>query len=348
MQASSTFLKILDLNLKDLNPASLVWVCVCARASLVQRKLTFAIRRLTSTTLTFEPNHSSPLARPCLTKDNPYRSTPALCLLSSEITAVPQKKGKKKDSQPTLFFFFVKIVPPLMWSICSSVVWAWTDVCLCLFFTSRQNYKIGNISRVCSSLMIAMGIAFSFRCPVWAQTKVIDAPCEQISVLCKTKQYRLLWIKLWCFVRGHTIFMYLYFCFSFTCVEIFPFFCSMILGFIFLFFFSVDFILDHFNCFYTLKLQKTNKKKCKWWTSMPHWTGSCQNPVKMTVKSVHEWFKVVCVGRVWELMWVNLCLWSQCYIFCQNWSDLLFYFVLEGWLSWWLSKVKALMLCKPI
>ena len=66
---------------------------------------------------------------------------------------------------------------------------------------------------------------------------------------------------------------------------------------------------------------------------MPHW--ELPEPCKVSVKSVHEWFKIVCVGRVWDLVWENLCLWSQCTISVE-----LEWFLLEGWLSWWLSKIK--------
>lgn len=55
----------------------------------------------------------------------------------------------------------------------------------------------------------------------------------------------------------------------------------------------------------------------------------------MSVKSVHEWFKIVCAGQVWELVWVNLRLCGRCTA-----SVKLERFLLEGWLSWWLSKVK--------
>lgn len=121
---------------------------------------------LTSTTPTFESNPSSLSARPCLTKDNLHRSAPAPCLLSSVITVVPQNHRLP-------FFFFVKYLQ----QCCVSM-----NMCVCAFLYIKAR----------KSCFTSWFDEYCFFChPAQEQTKVINALCEQISVLCKTKQYRV-------------------------------------------------------------------------------------------------------------------------------------------------------------
>lgn len=51
-------------------------------------------------------NSSSPLAHPCLTKDNPHRSAPVLCLLICDNSCATQKRRKKKKKIVTCFLVF--------------------------------------------------------------------------------------------------------------------------------------------------------------------------------------------------------------------------------------------------
>lgn len=77
-------------------------VCVCVSAACTVSVQTHLSHHcLTSTTLTFESNPSSPLARPCSTKDNPHRSAPAPCLLSCD-----NGRATKTTADLFLFFFF--------------------------------------------------------------------------------------------------------------------------------------------------------------------------------------------------------------------------------------------------
>lgn len=159
MQATAALCKLfdihlfkdLDLNLRDLNTReSCVCVCrlysVCSNTHLSRH----SSNCLTSTTMTFESNPSSPLARPCLTKDNPHRSAPAPCLLSSAITAVPQnpspfskKKEKKKSCHHLCKVFAV---------LCER-----EHLCVMCLFTSRQEKEQKNVT-----LASLIGIAFFF------------------------------------------------------------------------------------------------------------------------------------------------------------------------------------------
>ena len=180
------------------------------------------LHHLTSTTLTFDSNHSSPLARPCLTKDNLHRSAPAPCLLSSAITVVP------KNHRLPFFPLFLGIVPPLTYKYLQQCCMSVNRCVYAPFFTSRQNWKRKKRRENSHGLI---GIAFFCH---QEQMEVIDALCVQISVLCKTKQYITIWNKLWMFCKGpHYIYVSFvfsfFFFFSFTCVEVFPlFFCSVI------------------------------------------------------------------------------------------------------------------------
>lgn len=134
------------------------------------------LHHLTSTTLTFESSHSSPLARPCLTKDNLHRSAPAPCLLSSAITVVP-----KNHRLPFFSFIFGNRATTYLQvfaAICVSV-----NGCVYAPFLHQ-----GKTKREKKKRKFTWFDWYCFFCHQ-EQMEVIDALCEQISVLCKTKQY---------------------------------------------------------------------------------------------------------------------------------------------------------------
>lgn len=178
MQATAALCKLfdihlfkdLDLNLRDLNTReSCVCVCrlysVCSNTHLSRH----SSNCLTSTTMTFESNPSSPLARPCLTKDNPHRSAPAPCLLSSAITAVPQNPSpfsKKKEEKKNRATTYVKYL-----QCCVSV-----NTCVLCAFLHQGKKK----NRKMSHLLVWLVLLFFFFLfhPVQEQTKVINALCE--------------------------------------------------------------------------------------------------------------------------------------------------------------------------
>lgn len=165
------------------NSEVLLWHFCIVHSNAPQPSL---LHHLTSTTLTFESNSSSPLAHSCLTKDNPHRSPPALCLLSSVITAVPA-------NHRLLFFFLKRENLSSYFKLCHH----WPNVkylqqscermCVCAFLHQGKCKK-----KKMYTWVVLWGIAFCH--PVQEQTKVINAPCERISVLCKTKQYRIVWM----------------------------------------------------------------------------------------------------------------------------------------------------------
>lgn len=165
------------------------------------------LHHLTSTTLTFESSHSSPLARPCLTKDNLHRSAPAPCLLSSAITVVP-----KNHRLPFFSPLFLGIVPPLTYKYLQQFVWAWTDACMHLFYIKAK------LKERKKKRKFTWFDWYCFFCHQ-EQMEVIDALCEQISVLCKTKQYITVWNKLWMFCKGPH-YIYVSFVFSFFFVSL--------------------------------------------------------------------------------------------------------------------------------
>lgn len=178
MQATAALCKLfdihlfkdLDLNLRDLNTRESC-VCVCAAYTVSVQTHTWAVTPpncLTSTTMTFESNPSSPLARPCLTKDNPHRSAPAPCLLSSAITAVPQNPSpfsKKKERKKNRATTYVKYL-----QCCVSV-----NTCVLCAFLHQGKKK----NRKMSHLLVWLVLLFFFLFhPVQEQTKVINALCE--------------------------------------------------------------------------------------------------------------------------------------------------------------------------
>lgn len=133
--------------------------------------------------------------------------TPALCLLSPVITAVPLNH-------------------PLTFLLCK--IHFWFDFCFCFFVFSivphQSNVKYWRWS--CQSDRRCVNIKANFKRKngqyKWAvlmhvalchlvqkQTEVIGAPCEQISVLFKTEQYRTVWIHLSLF------YLIILFCFVF-------------------------------------------------------------------------------------------------------------------------------------
>ena len=180
-------------------PCVCLWVCclysVCSNTHTHRHTLLShpCSTRLTSTTLTFESNPSNPLARPCLTKDNPHRSAPAQCLPDSAITAVPQNYRLP-------FFFFVWIVPPLMWSIYNSVMCAWKHECAFLHRGKKQYINHRWLYDVyCVSPPSAKGNN---------ESMLFVSREKHLSI----EQYRVCNISCGCFVRGHIIFMYFLSC----------------------------------------------------------------------------------------------------------------------------------------
>lgn len=86
-------------------------------------------------------NPSSQSARPRLTKDNPID-------LPRRRVYSPPDNGCTTKPPPAqffcfllLFFFFFNILPPLMWSICSAVVWAWTCVDVPFLYKGKKRKR---------------------------------------------------------------------------------------------------------------------------------------------------------------------------------------------------------------
>lgn len=115
-------------------------MCVCVyvhRFYSVCSNTHLSHHRLTPTTLTFESNPSSPLARPCSTKDNPHRSAPAPCLLSCD-------NGRATKPPPTFssfLFFFSLVSCHYLCEVFAAVLCEHERMFLCAFFTSRQKKK---------------------------------------------------------------------------------------------------------------------------------------------------------------------------------------------------------------
>lgn len=197
--------KNLDLNLKHLNPESRASVCVCecvcARAACT---VSVQIHTWAITVWLLLHWPLSPIlqvhwlvpARPKIT----HIDLPRRRVYSPAITAVPQNHRRP-------FSFFPLVSCHYLCEVFAAVLCEHERMFLCAFMTSRQKQKKKD-----ENFTSWQFDGYCFFChPVQEQTKVINALCELISVLCKTKQYRI--VKyFWMFCKGpHDIYVSCFF-----------------------------------------------------------------------------------------------------------------------------------------